>query len=317
VTKTGLLVDVQIFEGGLDGLSDEFDINHIVDEQERAKFLKSDGGAIKAVLTNGTKGLTREELALMPNLKLISCIGAGYEKIDVEAAKRRGIAISHGPGTNEVSVADHSFALLFSIVRRIPSHDTQVKHGGWKTLADSWPTLTGKTLGILGLGRIGMLIASRASGFEMAVHYHSRSKRDDVDYIYEHSAIDLATASDFLIVVCPGGRETHHLVDAAVLEALGPSGYLVSVGRGSVVDNTALVTALQNGKIAAAGLDVFDGEPEAPQELLEAPHITFTPHVAGRSPEARSLMVDLFQRNLKNFFSGAPLVTPIPEMADQ
>lgn len=315
--KTGLLVNVPVFEGGLDGLSDEFDINHILDEQECAEFLKSNGTAIEAVLTNGTKGLTPEELALMPNLKLISCVGAGYEKVDVEAAKRRGIAVSHGPGTNDICVADHSFALLFSIVRRIPSYDAHVKRGGWKTPADSWPILTGKTLGILGLGRIGMRIASRASGFEMAVHYHNRNKRDDVDYIYEHSAIDLAAVSDFLIVVCPGGRETHHLVNAAVLEALGPNGYLVSVGRGSVVDNAALVTALQNGTIAAAGLDVFDGEPDAPQELLQAPNITFTPHIAGRSPDARSLMIDLFQRNLKNYFSGAALVTPIPEMADQ
>jgi lactate dehydrogenase-like 2-hydroxyacid dehydrogenase len=294
---------------------DDFDINQILDEQERAGFLKSNGAAIEAVLTNGTKGLTTEEMALLPNLKLISCIGAGYESVDIEAAKRRGIAISHGPGTNDICVADHSFALLFSIVRRIASYDADVKRGGWKTAADSWPVLTGKTLGILGMGRIGMRIAARASGFDMAVHYHNRNKRDDVDYIYERSALDLATASDFLIVVCPGGKETHHLVDATVLEALGPEGYLVSVGRGSVVDNEALVSALRDGTIAAAGLDVFDGEPNATRELLEAPNITFTPHIAGRAPEARALMIDLFQRNLKNFFSGAALATPIPEMA--
>ncbi len=313
--KTNLLVNVPVFPGGLDGLSDDFDISHILDDQQRTDFLKSDGAAIEAVLTNGTKGLTAEELALLPNLKLISCIGAGYDRVDISAAKQRGIAISHGPGTNDICVADHSVALLFSIVRRIPSYDTHVKNGGWKTAADSWPILTGKTLGILGLGRIGMRIAARVSGFDMAVHYHNRNKRDDVDFTYERSAVDLAAASDFLIVVCPGGKATHHLVNAAVLEALGPEGYLVSVGRGSVVDNDALVSALHNGTIAAAGLDVFDGEPEAPQALLEAPNITITPHIAGRAPEAQAQMIDLFQRNLKNFFSGATLATPIPEMA--
>lgn len=164
------------------------------------------------------------------------------------------------------------------------------------------------------MGRIGMRIAARASGFDMVVRYHNRNKRTDVDYVYEESAVDLASASDFLIVVCPGGKETHHLVDASVLEALGPEGYLVSVGRGSIVDNDALVSALRDGTIAAAGLDVFDGEPNAPQALLEAPNITFTPHIAGRAPEARALMIDLFQRNLRNFFSGSPLATPIPEM---
>lgn len=313
--KTGLLVNVPVFEGGLDNLADQFDVNQIVDEQERAAFLQSNGGEIEAVLTNGTKGLTPTEMSLLPNLRLISCIGAGYENVDVEAAMKRGISVSHGPGTNDVCVADHTFALLFSIVRRIVSYDAQVKGGGWKTAADSWPTLTGKTLGILGMGRIGMRIAARSSGFEMKVHYHNRSARSDVDYIYEPSALELAAASDFLIVVCPGGKATHHLVDAEVLEALGSAGYLVSVGRGTVVDNDALVAALHNGTIAAAGLDVFEGEPNAPQALLDAPNITFTPHVAGRAPESRAVMVELFQRNLKNFFSGEALVTPVPEMA--
>lgn len=312
--KTGLLVNVPVFPGGLDGLMDDFDVNHIVDEQPRIDYLKSCGTEIEAVLTNGTKGLTPEEMALLPNLKLISCIGAGYDRVDIEAAKERGIAISHGPGTNDVCVADHTVALLFSIVRRIPSYDTHVKNGGWKTAADSWPILTDKTLGILGLGRIGMRIAARVRGFEMTIHYHNRNQRDDVAYTYEESARALAAASDFLVVVCPGGKATHHLVNASVLEALGPEGYLVSVGRGSVVDNDALIAALQDGTIAAAGLDVFDGEPDAPQALLDAPNITFTPHIAGRAPEAQAQMIDLFQRNLKNFFAGDGLVTPIPEL---
>ena len=315
--KTGLLVNVPVFPGGLEGLEDQFNVNHIMDKDERAAFLQANGNDIEAVLTNGTFGISTDEMALMPNLKHIACIGAGYDQIDIETVKRRSIAVSHGPGTNTVCVADHCMALLFAIVRRIPAYDSQVRAGGWKTAADSWPTLTGKTLGILGLGRIGLHIARRASGFDMNIHYHNRGRRDDVDYVYEPSAVDLARASDFLIVICPGGKATHHLVDATVLEALGPEGYLVSAGRGSVVDTDAVVAALHAGTIAAAGLDVFEGEPVAPQNLLEAPNATITPHIAGRAPEARQTMVDLFQQNLKNFFSGQPLVTPIPEMADE
>lgn len=314
--KTGLLVCIPVFEGGLDGLRDDFEIKEVLDDGERAAFLDSNGVAIEAVLTSGTKGVTAAEMAFMPNLRLICCVGAGYENVDVECAKQRGIAVSHGPGTNDVCVADHTMALLFAIVRRIVAYDAQVKRGGWKTAGDSWPILTGKTMGILGMGRIGLRIAARASGFEMAVHYHNRNRRDDVDYVYEPSVLDLARASDFLIVVAPGGRETHHMVDAKVLEALGPEGYLVSVGRGSVVDNDALIAALRNRMIAAAGLDVFEGEPDAPPGLLDAPNLTITPHIAGRAPESRAAIVTLFQRNLKNFFAGQPLATPIPEMAD-
>ena len=135
--KTGLLVNVPVFEGGLDGLSDNFEVNQILDEPERVEYLKAYGAGIEAVLTNGTKGLKPEEMALLPNLKLISCIGAGYESIDIAEAKRRGIAISHGPGTNDTCVADHAMALLFAIVRRIPAYDTHVKNGGWNILACS------------------------------------------------------------------------------------------------------------------------------------------------------------------------------------
>ena len=314
--KTGLLVNVPVFPGGLDGLTDQFEVNHILDKDKRAEFLQSNGGAIEAVLTNGTLGLSIEEMVQMPNLKHIACIGAGYDQIDIKTVQQRGIAVSHGPGTNDICVADHSLALLFAIVRRIPSYATQVRAGGWKTAADSWPTLTGKTLGILGLGRIGLRIASRVRGFEMKIHYHNRNPRDDVDYVYETSPVELARACDFIIVVCPGGSATYHIVNAEVLKALGPEGYLVSVGRGSVVDTDALGVALHDGTIAAAGLDVFEGEPTAPQNLFEAPNVTITPHIAGRSPEARQTMIELFQRNLKNFFSGQPLVTPIPEMVD-
>jgi lactate dehydrogenase-like 2-hydroxyacid dehydrogenase len=307
-----ILVKAPVFDGLLTALGDEYEIKVILDDHERAKFVAKSGKRVDSVLTNGTKGMTAEEMSTMPNLKLVSCFGAGYEGVDIAAAKQRGIALSHGPGVNDVCVADHAMALLFAIVRRIVQSDTKVHNGGWKSAEDTWPRLSEKTLGILGLGRIGLRIAARAQGFDMKIHYHNRSERSDVDYVYEKSAMDLAAVSDFLIVVAPGGPETYHLINAKSLKALGPEGYLVNVGRGSVVDNDDLVAALKDGTIAAAGLDVFEGEPSTPQILLDAPNLTITPHVAGRAPESQTIMVDLYKQNLANFFAGKLLETPVP-----
>jgi lactate dehydrogenase-like 2-hydroxyacid dehydrogenase len=307
-----LLIKAPVFDGLIADLSSDYEVHNIVDDHERAAYVSDHGDQIDAVLTNGTKGFTAEEMATMPNLKLVSCFGAGYEGVDLEKAKERNIAVSHGPGANDVCVADHAMALLFAIVRRIVKSDTSVHNGGWKSPEDNFPRLTGKNLGILGLGRIGMHIAARTQGFDMKVHYHNRNERDDVDYIYEPSPKALAAASDFMIVVAPGGPETRNMINADILKALGPDGYLVNVGRGSIVHNGDLADALNNGVIAAAGLDVFEGEPTAPKILLDAPNITFTPHIAGRAPESQLVMVDLYKRNLANFFAGEPLVTPVP-----
>ena len=307
-----LLIKAPVFEGLLAALSSEYDVHLILDDQDRAAYVTKHGDQIDAVLTNGTKGFSAEEISALPNLKIVSCFGAGYEGVDLDAARERRIAVSHGPGANDVCVADHAMALLFAIVRRIVKSDATIRNGAWKSPEDNWPLLSGKTMGILGLGRIGLRIATRAQGFDMKVHYHNRNPVSGVDYIYEDSPRELAAAADFLIVVAPGGPETHHMINAEILAALGPEGYLVNVGRGSVVHNGDLADALNNGIIAAAGLDVFDGEPTAPKILLDAPNITFSPHIAGRAPESQLVMVDLYKRNLANFFAGKPLVTPVP-----
>ncbi|MFT6583214.1 MAG: lactate dehydrogenase-like 2-hydroxyacid dehydrogenase [Alphaproteobacteria bacterium] len=313
MTKT-LLIKAPIFDGLLAELNDEYEVHHLLDDGERAAFVAENGARVDAVLTNGTKGFTAAEMDTMPNVGLVSCFGAGYEGVDLEVAKARGIAVSHGPGANDVSVADHAMALLFTIVRGIVKADANIRNGGWKHPDDNWPILTGKTLGIIGLGRIGRRIATRAAGFDMKIHYHNRSPRDDVDYVYEKTPIDLATVSDFVIIVAPGGKETHHMVNADFLTALGPQGYVLNLGRGPIVDNDALAAALANGVIAAAALDVFDGEPVVPEVLLNAPNLVITPHIGGRAPESRLIMSALYQRNLTNFFAGDPLETPVPGM---
>ncbi len=172
--------------------------------------------------------------------------------------------------------------------------------------------MSGKRLGILGLGAVGQAIAKRANlGFDMSISYHSRTPREDVPYTWYDSPLHLAAAVDILVVATPGGANTQHLVDAQVLQALGANGYLVNIARASVVDTQALITALQQGQLAGAALDVFDDEPAVPQGLKALANTVLTPHVAGQSPEAARDTVTLVLRNLQAFFAGEPVLTPV------
>ncbi|WP_248805558.1 2-hydroxyacid dehydrogenase [Pseudomonas sp. MWU13-2100] len=281
--------------------------------EAKVNTLKSMGPEIQAVLTNGSTGLSAVEMAALPQLKIICAQGAGYEKIDLIAARARDIVVTHGPGTNDASVADHALALLMAIVRGIPQADAAVRHGRWSQSRQPRPMLSKKKLGILGLGNIGQQIARRAvGGFEMSVGYHSRHPRPDSPFTYFDTPVALAGWADFLIVATPGGAGTFHLVDAAVLKALGPNGYLVNIARGSVVDTVALIAALTNRDIAGAALDVVEGEPDVPVEFTNLDNLILTPHIAGRSPEAVAATVQLVIDNLKAHFSGHPVLTPVP-----
>ena len=315
MTKSRLLIKVPFRDNEIEDFSQTYDVQLHTEDAPRAAYLAQHGGTIDAVLTNGSLGVSRDEMYAMTRLKLICCLGAGYETIDLELCRKRGIMVTHGPGTNDTAVADHTLALLFAIIRDIPHFDALVKSGGWKTVNTARPMINGKTLGIYAMGRIGLHVAKRARAFDMPVHYHNRKKRDDVDYVYEDSLMDLATVSDYLIVIAPGGESTFHTVNADVLKALGPTGYVISMGRGSVVDTNALVDALNDGTIAGAGLDVYENEPDVPQNLRAAKNIVFTPHIAGRAPETRAIMIDLLKNNIKSVLAGDPPVTPVAELA--
>ncbi len=278
--------------------------------EARAQAIRDHGAEIRIVLTRGATGLYAQEMAAMPRLEIACSLGVGYENIDLAAAAERGIVVTHGPGANAVSVADHAMALLLGAARRLPQADASVRQGHWSGFMG--PQVTGKRLGILGLGTIGLEIARRgANGFGMNVGYYSRSARPESGYAYFDSPRALAAASDFLVVATPGGADTRHLVDAQVLEALGPEGYLVNIARGSVVDTQALIAALAERRIAGAGLDVVDGEPEVPQALIELDNVVLTPHSAGRSPEAVHATVALFLDNATAHFAGKPVLTPV------
>lgn len=282
----------------------------------RAEAIAAHGERIDAVLTRGPLGLYAAEIAALPRLKIICVIGAGYEHVDLQAASNRSISVTNGAGANAPTVADHAMALLLALVRSIPQADASVRRGEW--LKPMCPTLEGKRLGIVGLGAVGLAIARRAAnGFDMSVSYHNRRPRPDVPYTYRASARELAAAVDFLIVAAPGGDATHHLVDHRVLEALGPQGYLINIGRASVVDTAALVAALTEGRIAGAGLDVFDDEPRVPDALKRLSNVVLTPHIAGQSPQAAQDTVQLVVLNLQAFFSGQPLLTPVRLPAPQ
>ena len=289
---------------------DRFETIEAGDDARRAQAIAEHGPRIRAVLTIGTIGLTALEIAALPALEVVHTLGVGYEQVDVAAAKSRGIAVANAAGSIATCVADHAFGLLLAAVRGIVQMDVGVRSGLWRDqLSVYTPTVSGKRMGLLGMGDIGKQIAKRAAGFDMPVGYHSRSAKPELPHRYFDSVRALAEWADYLVVATPGGAETRHLVNAEVLQALGPKGTLVNIARGSVVDTAALATALRAGHIASAGIDVYESEPAPPAELLDIANVVITPHIAGRSPEAIQGSVTLVLDNLEAFFAGRPMPT--------
>jgi len=309
-----LLILVEVNPEGLASFeSAGFTLCMATTPQDRANAARTHGIDIRAVLTNGSTGLTAEEINTFPAMEIICAMGAGFEKVDLAAAQARGIVVTNGAGTNDASVADHAMALLMSIARGIPQADAAVRRGEWAQSRQPRPMISGKKLGILGLGNIGRQIAQRAeNGFNMPVSYHNRTPLADSPYTYCKTPEELATWADFIVVATPGGAATRHLVNASVLAALGSNGFLINISRGSVVDTSALINALQHKHIAGAALDVLEGEPEVPAEIAILTNIILTPHIAGRSPEAVAATAHLVLKNLTAHFASQPVLTPVP-----
>lgn len=265
----------------------------------------------RVVLTSGAIGLAAEAIDAMPRLELICALGVGYENIDLAAARRRGIAVANGAGVNADSVADHAMGLLLAAVRGIVTLDAQVRRGLWRDDLPMPADVSGRRLGLLGLGDIGLKIARRAEAFNLEVGYCTRRERSGVGYTYQGGALELARWCDFMVVTTPGGAATHHLVDAAVIDAIGPQGVLVNVARGSVVDTRALAEALRNGRLGGAALDVYESEPLRPEVLMDLPGVVLTPHVGGSSPQAVRNSVERFLANAEGHFAGRGPVSPL------
>lgn len=291
-----------------------FSLYFAITPEQRAGLDPQIAQQIRAVLTIGSIGLSAAEMDALPELEIICAQGVGFEHIDVDAATQRKITVTHGPGTNSSSVVDHTLALMLAITRKIPQFDAAVRAGEWKKTRWNTPGMAGKRLGIIGMGNIGALIARRAAGgFDMDVGYHNRRALDISPYTYFDSTRALAEWADYLVVATPGGKSTNRLVDASVLRALGKNGFVINIARGSVVDSAALIASLKNNEIAGAALDVVDGEPQVPADMLTLDNLVITPHVAGRSPESVENMMTLVLANLDAHFAGNPVMTPVPE----
>ncbi len=273
---------------------------------------------ITGIIASGESKVSADLIAKLPALKVISVMGVGYDGVDVAAAKQAGVIVTHTPSVLNDDVADLAIALMLSAARQIPAADRYVREGHWaaKGPMPLARKLSGSRIGIVGMGRIGKAIADRALAFGMTVAYTARSAKAELPWRFHPDARSLAADSDFLVVITPGGAGTLKMIDAEVLKALGPDGYLINVARGSVVDEAALIDALERKVIAGAGLDVFESEPRVPDRLLALPHVVLTPHVGSATGQTRQAMADLAFNNLMDGLQDRPPQTPVPECQD-
>ena len=254
-------------------------------------------------------------LTALPKLQIISSFGVGYDHIDVKAAAKRGIIFTHPPDVLTEEVADTTIGLLLNTVRELPQAERYVRAGKWPS--GNYPlsraTLRNRTVGIVGLGRIGIAVARRLEAFGVPIVYHTRQKRPELAYRHYPQLLDMARDVDTLIVIVPGGAATKNMINADVLDALGPNGIVINVARGSVIDEPALIAALRERKILAAGLDVFATEPQVPDALLAMDNVVLLPHVGSASEFTRAKMDQLLVDNIRAWAAGEPPLTPVPE----
>ena len=266
----------------------------------------------EVLMTNGEDTVTRERIQSLPALGLIANFGVGYDGIDLQAAHEHGVQVSNTPDVLTDDVADLAIGLLLAASRQIPAAQHFLESGAWADGGYSWTRkVSGSRLGIVGMGRIGQAIARRASAFDMPIRYFSRHLKPALPHGFEPSLVELATWADALIVCVPGGKETNGLINTGILRALGPRGFLVNVGRGSVVDEAALIRVLNAGELGGAGLDVFADEPGVPEELQGLPNVVLTPHMGSATWQTREAMSELVVENVRAFERGQRLATPV------
>ncbi len=310
--KPTLLMMSRMMPRVLDVAGPHFEVLKFWETPDAASFWRAHGSSIRALAT-GT-GCSRAAMEQMPNLAIISSFGVGYDGVDAAAARERGVVVCNTPGVLDDEVADLALALMLAAIRRIPQGDRFVRDGRWlKGPMPFTPTLREKTVGLLGMGRIGQAIARRVAAFGVEIVYFARHARREVPYRHFTDLVAMARACDVLIVIVPGGAATRRIVDRAVLEALGPEGLLVNVARGSVVDEPALIAALEQGKLGAAALDVFEDEPGVPAALLAMDQVVLSPHQGSATAHTRNAMAQLVADNLVAWAQGRSVLTPVPE----
>jgi lactate dehydrogenase-like 2-hydroxyacid dehydrogenase len=304
-----------LIENGCDAA---FAVHRLHKAADREALLKQVAGDIRAICTGGHTGVKTDDALMgrLPNLKIVGNFGVGYDSVDVTAAAKRGVVVTNTPEVLTEEVADTTIGLLLTTVREFYKAEKYLRDGRWPKEGDYRLTpasLRDRSVGIVGLGRIGKAIARRLEAFGVPVSYYGRNPQSGVPYRYYADLVAMARDVDTLIVVTPGGAGTQNLINAAVLGALGSRGILINMARGSVVDEAALIDALEKRTILAAGLDVFVGEPKINPALLELDNLTMFPHVGSASVHTRDAMGQLVVDNLVAFVEGKPPKTPVPE----
>lgn len=310
--KPEIILVTKIYARTQERLEKEFTCHKLYEAGDRAAFLNELAPRVRGLATFGAGGADAALMDALPKLEIISNFGVGVDAIDLDAAKQRKIIVTNTPDVLNDCVADTAMALTLNVLRRFPQAEAYLRAGKWAAQG-AFPLTTalgGKTMGILGLGRIGEAIAQRAQAFGMKIRYHNRRKKD-VAYPHDADAAALAKSSDVLMIVTPGGPETEKLVGAKVLDALGPHGYLVNIARGSVVDEPVLLKYLKERKIAGAALDVFADEPRVPKDFLGLDNAVLLPHVGSATVETRTAMGNLQVDNLLVHFAGKPVLTRV------
>ena len=314
MTKPDLLMTGPMMQIIQDQLAQRFTVHKLWLAEDKEAMLRQLAPSVSAIASGSHVPCDPALMGRFPGLKIVSSFGVGYDHVDAAWAGKNGIVVTNTQDVLNEEVADTALGLLLCTVRQFPQTDRYLRAGKW--LEKPYPltgTLRDRKVGILGLGRIGKAIAKRLEAFGVPVVYHGRTEQKDVDYRYYPSLVEMAKDVNVLLIVAPGGASTHRIVNAEVLKALGPDGILINVGRGSVVDEPALVEALKAKTILSAGLDVFEDEPRVPAELIGMDHVVLFPHVGSASVHTRNAMAQLVVDNLVSFADGKGPLTPVAE----
>ncbi|KAF4360191.1 hypothetical protein CsatB_001915 [Cannabis sativa] len=278
----------------------------------KTQFIKENAESVRAIIGNSFSGADADTISTFPNLEIVSSFSVGMDKVDLKLCKEKGIRVTNTPDVLTDDVADLAIGLMLAVLRRLCESDRYVRAGKWKKGDYKLTTkFTGKRVGIIGLGRIGLAISKRAEAFSCPIAYYSRSEKPGVSYKYYPTVKELAANSDILVVACALTEETRHIVNREVIDALGTKGVLINIGRGPHVDEPELVSALVEGRLGGAGLDVYQNEPEVPEELFGLENVVLLPHVGSGTIETRQAMADLVVGNLEAHFLKKPLLTPV------
>jgi len=294
---------------------EHFTVHKLHKAPDPKAFLREVAPRIRGVATFGAIPIDAEFMQKLPKLEIVANMGVGYDSVDARWAGEHGIVVTNTPGVLDDEVADTTIALLLNTLRQLPQSERYLRAGKWpeKNFPLTGSTLRNRTIGIIGMGRIGQAIAKRLEAFGRPIVYHSRNPAEGVSYRHYPDLVAMARDVDTLIAIVPGGPATKNMINRQVLEALGPDGVLINVARGSVCDEQALIEALRSKKILSAGLDVFADEPRVPKELIDMDHVVLFPHVASASIETRRAMGQLVVDNLRAWAAGKPPITPVPE----